>query len=57
VPRWKKDEKEFKVSLTYHQQRGCQTYLPKPVLELLGNPNSIKFIVKNNKKIEVEPGD
>jgi hypothetical protein len=57
MPRWRKDEKEFKVSLTFHEHRGCQTYLPKPILELLGNPKSIKFIVKNNKKIEVKRGD
>jgi hypothetical protein len=56
VPKWKKGEKEFKVSITYHQHRGCQTYLPKPVVEMLGNPKTIRFIVKN-RGIEVESGD
>ena len=56
VPKWKKGEKEFKVSITYHQRRGCQTYLPRPIVERLGNPKTIRFIVKK-KGIEVESGD
>jgi hypothetical protein len=57
VPRWKKDEKEFKVSVTYHEHRGCQAYIPKPILEVLRNPKTLKFVVKDNKKIEVKSGD
>ena len=53
MPKWKKDQKEFTVSVTYHEQRGSQCYLPKPILEILGNPKRIKFIVKS-KRIEVE---
>ena len=53
LPKWKKDQKEFGVSVTYHEHRGSQFYLPKPILEILGNPKRIKFIVKN-KRIEVE---
>jgi hypothetical protein len=57
MPKWKKDETEFNVSVTYHEHRGCQAYLPKPIIEMLGNPKSIKFIVKDNKKIELKTGD
>jgi hypothetical protein len=57
VPKWKKDEKEFRVGVTYHEHRGCQTYIPKPVIQLLGRPNTIKFIVKDNKRVEVKSGD
>jgi hypothetical protein len=53
MPKWKKDQKAFAVSVTYHITRGSQCYLPKPILEILGNPKRIKFIVKN-KRIEVE---
>jgi hypothetical protein len=53
MPKWKKDQKEFAVSVTYHEHRGSQCYLPKPILEILGNPKRIKFIVKS-KRIEVE---
>jgi|GEM_PF-2021435 hypothetical protein len=28
---------EFAVSVTYHEQRGSQSYLPKPILEILGD--------------------
>ena len=52
--KWKKDEREFTVSVTYHEHRGCQSYLPKPIMEMLGNPKKIKFIVKDNNKIEIE---
>lgn len=57
MPKWKRDQKEFSVSVTYHEHRGCQAYLPKPIIEMLGNPKSIKFIVKDNKKIELKTGD
>jgi hypothetical protein len=56
MPRWKKDQKEFIVSVTYHEHRGYQSYLPKPIMEMLGNPNTIKFIIKN-KKVELEAGN
>ena len=57
MPRWKKGQKEFTVSVTYHEHRGYQSYLPRPIMEMLGNPKAIKFIVKNiNGKIEVEAG-
>jgi len=54
VPKWKKDETEFPVSVTKHETRGAQSYLPKPIMEFLGNPDAIKFIIKG-KKIHVEP--
>ena len=56
MPKWKKNQKEFTVSVTYHEQRGSQCYLPKPMLAILGNPKRIKFIVKS-KRIEVETGE
>lgn len=57
VPKWKKDEKEFRVGVTYHEHRGCQAYIPKPVIQMLGRPNTIKFMVKDNKRVEVKSGD
>jgi hypothetical protein len=55
MPRWKKGEKEFRVSIIYHEHRGCQTYPPRLVVEVLGNPKTIRFIV-NNKRREAESG-
>jgi hypothetical protein len=57
MPKWKKDQIEFKVSVTYHEHRGCQAYIPKPIIEVLGTPKSIEFIIKSNKKVEVRSGD
>ncbi|HZA69368.1 MAG TPA: hypothetical protein VE548_06675 [Nitrososphaeraceae archaeon] len=56
MPKWKKGEKEFKVSVTYHKHRGCQTYLPKPIMKMLGDPKTIRFIVRK-RGIVVESGD
>ena len=55
MPRWKKDETEFEVSVTHHEHRGYQAYLPKPVMDMLGDPTTIKFVVKR-KRVEVEAG-
>jgi hypothetical protein len=54
VPKWKKDETEFHVSVSHHETRGYQCYLPKPIMEFLGKPELIKFVIVG-KKIEVRP--
>jgi len=53
TPKWKKNQKEFTVSVTYHEYRGCQAYLPKPIMDLIGNPSKVKFIVQG-KRIEMK---
>jgi hypothetical protein len=45
------------LGVTYNEHRGCQEYLPKPMIEMLGNPNSINLITNDNKKIELGAGD
>ncbi len=47
--KWKKDAKEFVVSVTHHETRGHQTYVPKPVMEKLGNPDALKFVMLDHK--------
>jgi len=49
MPKWKKDAKEFVVSVTHHETRGHQTYVPKPVMEKLGNPDALKFVMLDHK--------
>lgn len=49
MPKWKKDAKEFVVSVTKHETRGHQMYVPKPVMEKLGNPNALKFVFTDHK--------
>ena len=46
MPKWKKDETEFTVGVTYHETRGCQSYIPKPIIEMLGEPDSITFTIR-----------
>lgn len=53
MPKWKKEETEFPVTVSHHETRGYQAYIPKPIMDRLENPNAIKFIIKG-KKIEVE---
>jgi hypothetical protein len=53
MPKWQKDAKEFVVSITYHETRGIQCYMPKPLIEHLGKPKAIKFLIKGTR-VEVE---
>ncbi len=53
MPRWKKDAKEFTVAVSYDEHRGTQAYIPKPVVERLGNPKAITYTIKGNK-VEVK---
>jgi hypothetical protein len=55
VPKWSKDAKEFTVHVHYNDQKGTQVRVPKPILELLHDPETIKFVIKG-KHIEIEPG-
>lgn len=56
MTRWKKDETEFDVRLTDDGKDSIICRVPKPIIELLGKPDGIKFIIQN-KKIVVEAGD
>lgn len=54
MPKWKKGAIEFVVSVSHHETREDQTYLPKPIMEILGNPDTIKFVIKG-EKVEIHP--
>jgi hypothetical protein len=54
MPKWKKDETEFTVSVNKHETRGYQVNIPKPIMELLGEPEKITFEVKPSKRVEVK---
>jgi len=44
VPKWKKNETEFNVSLDENSgSHICR--VPKPIVEKLGIPDSIKFVI------------
>jgi hypothetical protein len=56
MPKWRRDATEFPVSINYVEKRGYQSSIPRPVIDILGKPSTIKFIVKG-KKIEIVAGD
>lgn len=52
MPKWKKDAKEFTVGVNYHESRGYQSSIPKPIIDILGEPQNITFVISgNNVKI------
>jgi hypothetical protein len=56
MPKWKKDTKEFEVGVNYVEMRGYSSSIPKPIIEMLGNPDSIKFVITKGNKIELVAG-
>jgi len=55
MPKWKEGATEFTVSLGENKVKGYWVTVPKPIVELLGTPEKITFMVKSKGKIEVEP--
>ena len=54
MPKWQKNAKEFVVSVTHNLSSGTSfSYIPKPILELLDNPDSLKFTIRG-KRVEIE---
>jgi hypothetical protein len=53
LARWKKDVKEFEVKLSDDGSGSIICRVPKPVLEMIGNPDSIKFEILGKKIIVV----
>ncbi|MGA7900833.1 MAG: hypothetical protein WCA39_18460 [Nitrososphaeraceae archaeon] len=54
--KWKKDAKEFAVGVNYVEDRGYSSSIPKPIMDKLGNPDSLKFIIRDDKTIQLVPG-
>jgi hypothetical protein len=59
MPKWGKEVTEFTVSVSFHETRGYQIYVPRPIIEYLGvhthkeaKPKPISFVIKG-KKVEV----
>ena len=55
MPKWKADATEFSVNITYNTEKGSQIRVPKPILEKIGNPEKLKFVIDENGKIILEP--
>ena len=49
MPVWRKDATEFTVSIIRNTKRNTSySYIPKPVLKRLGNPDGLKFIFRGD---------
>ena len=57
MPKWKKDTKEFEVGVNYVATRGASSSIPKPIIEMLGNPQSIKFVLNDNNEVALVSGN
>ena len=53
MPKWKEGATEFTVEVGYSENRGYACTIPKPVIEVLGEPERITFIIKG-KRVEIE---
>ena len=53
---WRKDATEFTVSVIRNRQRQTSySYIPKPVLDRLGNPDGLKFVFRGDDILVVRP--
>ncbi len=50
MPRWKKDAIEFTVSVAYGEH-DFKTNIPKPIIEYLGKPDKITFVIEGKRVI------
>ena len=60
MPKWSKDATEFTVSVGYHEIRGYQVYIPRPVVEHLEihrdksrHPKPITFVLDGKRKVAI----
>lgn len=56
MTRWKKGEKEFGVNLNNDSSGSQICRIPKPIVEMLGSPDNVKFVIRG-KKITVMAGE
>jgi hypothetical protein len=54
MPKWNKDAKEFAVNVHYSEDKGTQVRIPKPILEKMGKPKRVSFVV-DGKNIRIRP--
>lgn len=55
MPRWKEGTTEFVVSLNPTSgTHGCK--IPKPIVEMLGNPEKLRFVVRG-RNVMVRAGE
>ena len=49
MTQWASDVKDFTVSIIQNKKRLTNyNYIPKPILEMLGNPTALKFTIRGS---------
>ena len=49
MAQWASDAKDFTVSIIQNKKRlTSYSYIPKPILEMLGNPTALKFTIQGS---------
>ena len=49
MTQWASDVKDFTVSIIQNKKRlTSYSYIPKPILEMLGNPTALKFTIRGS---------
>jgi hypothetical protein len=54
--KWKENAKEFVVGVNYVEHRGYSSSIPKPIMDRLGKPETLKFVIKDDKTVQVLSG-
>ncbi len=56
MTRWKKDETVFPVKLSDDGRHSTICRVPKPIIDVLNDPESIQFVIRG-RKVAVEKHD
>jgi len=48
MPKWKEGAKEFTVKVNYHETRGYQLNVPRPVMSKLDRPSKVTFVLRKS---------
>ncbi len=54
MPKWKEGATEFTVGVNFNEKRGYACAIPKPVIEALGEPKKLTFMLRGKGKVEIE---
>jgi len=57
MTKWSKDAKEFTVKVSDDKKGSLFCRIPKPILDQLGSPTSIKFVILSKNKVSIAAGD
>jgi hypothetical protein len=49
MPKWRKDATEFSVSVNFHETRGYQATIPRPVVEKLEDKTRMTFRIRGKR--------